>query len=263
MMRRNQFGSLIVAGLLIGLAGVAVAPRLYGGGDEGVDILPNVNGRSSPTGGGSSAGDGPVMIGVHGSGYVAIHGKNLDLDTVDWPLASGFLAVGRTRADIFQGLPGQEPGPNPTAVDILTKGTRKLQFSDSTQLPGASAVSYLHFNGRFEVEDIDPNDLDGLEIMSRGRAPAVMNVLLGHRSTHAGGVPGSFAVIDQVVSENVPSGTVDLNARRSAMKAALAGTGYDVGLALYATTPKGVDEVWVAFNVDDQRAVYDIDVRLK
>jgi hypothetical protein len=243
---------LIGAGLL-GLAAIAIAPRLYGGGgDEGVDILPASGGLT--TGG---AADGPRV------GFVTIHGENLDLDTGDEPIASGLLVGSHSLSDVFLGLPGTEPSEGSTALDLMTKGKRKLAFSELLEVGGAGPVPSLHFNGRFQIEDIDPLDGEQLELVGFKRKPSVLSVMVGHRSTHDGGVRQSFTSVDIFTFQNVPSGSVDLVAFRAAASAALAGSGYDISLTLYARARRGYDEVVVSWNVDDARAIYDVDVRLR
>jgi len=259
---RNHLEVLIGASIL-GLATAALAPRLYGGGgDEGVDILPFTG-----DGGASGAGDedGPSDPPPRPpNGYLTIHGDDLTLDANDSPYASGFLAGGHTRADIFFGMPGDEPYDDATGLDILGKGTRALFFSDVMHGSGVQGLrSFVHFNGRFEFEDIDEDDGELLELAGRKRLPAVLGIVVGKRSTHEGGIWKSFAHVDQFVLVSLPTGAFDLEEARKQAKANLAGTGLDVGFVLYATTARGADQVWAAFNVDDARAIYDVEVKLR
>jgi len=254
MRSRSQFGTLIGASLL-GLAAVAIAPRLYGGGgDEGVDILPS--GGPTPTSG--------QLAGVDrdgGSRLVSIRGSSLLLDAPRLASSSSFVAGAFTSAD-FLVAPADPPRlAGGAALDLLAKGTRRISFADVPPLPGLPSSGRVHFGGRFEFEDVDPLDGEPIEIVSFKRTPALQAVVLGRRSTHAGSIWPSFSTVDHFKVEKVPSGAVDLVAARAESIARLAGTGYDVAIALYARTPRGVDEVWVAWNVDDGRAVYDVEVR--
>jgi hypothetical protein len=254
--RKNDRMPAMFGASLLGLALAALAPLGYGGGgDEGVDILPSVRGGSS----GPSFGLEPTL-----NRYLTIHGGGLASSRGDSPHGSGFVTSGHTNADVYLGLPGTEPGPAVTALDILTKGPRQLLYSDLPQSPGSSAPSFVHMVGRFQVEDVDPSDdLDDPELVTYGNSPGILATVVGQRSTHSGGIGASFATVDSVTYETVSSGRVDLNSRRAAVQQELAGTGCDVAFVLFASTPRGTDQVWAAFNVDDQRALYDLDIRVK
>jgi hypothetical protein len=258
MRRQNQFGWLIGASVL-GLATAALAPRGYGGGgDEGVDILPFSGPGAASDGFGS-----PTGMLRPPNGYLTVHGSSVVLDANDIPYSSGFRADGHTRADLYVGLPGTEPWKNSTGLDILMKGPRKLFFSDVTQTNLTRSPSYVHLNGRFEVTDLSANNGQMLELVSRLRKPTTVGLVIGHRSTHTGPIWPSFATVDQFLITSLPSGSVDLESTRADLKATYGGTGDDIGIVVYATTPRGVDEVWTAFNVDDATALFDVEVKLK
>jgi hypothetical protein len=251
MKSRNQFGALIAAGLL-GLAAVAIAPRLHGGGgDEGGDILPAV---------GPSELDGPAFAGVSPSRrFLFVHGASAALDTNDLPISSGILVGGRSGSDVVLAL----PDPGTASLDLLTKGRRRLAFSELAAGSGAGALPAVHLNGRFELEDIDPQDGETLEAVSQGRTVALGILLLGHRSTLEGGIRASFSSIELLMVQRLPQGAVDLSALRAASKTYLSGTGLDVAVVLLVPALRGFDEVWVAWNVDDQRALFDVEVKLR
>ena len=259
----RQLAAVIGAGLL-GLATVGIAPLLYGGGgDEGVDILPYMGPEASggdPDGGGF----GPPSITRPAIGYLTIHGPNLDLDANSVPYSAGFNAVGHRRADVFVGLPGEEPVQNSTALDILAKGKRKLFISEYAPISGGgSSFAFVHMTGRFEFEDLDPTDAETLEIVSRNRLSTFVGIVIGRRSTHQGGIYASFATIDQFLLLSVPTGAIDLVEARAVLNEAYGGDGQDVALVLYSPNPRGMDEVWVAWNADDARNLYDFESRTR
>ena len=262
----RQLFAVIGAGLFglatVGLAIVGIAPHLHGGGgDEGVDILPYY-GPESSGGGVDGGGILPPSISRPEIGYLTIHGPNLDLDANSIPYSAGFNAVGHRRADVFVGLPGQEPVPNSTALDILAKGKRKLFVSEHAPVSGgSSSFAFVHMSGRFEFEDLDPTDAETLEIVSRKRLATFVGIIVGTRSTHHGGIFASFATIDQFLLLSVPTGSIDLVEARAALNEEYGGDGQDVALVLYSPNPRGMDEVWVAWNVDDARHLYDFETR--
>jgi len=255
MRSRNQFGLLIGASLL-GLATVtlgALAPRLYGGGgDEGGDILPASGGPTS----------GSAIDRSHP--YVTVHGRDLALDTKDQPTFTGIVVGGHSSDDLVVGLPTEGQQAGATAIDLLVKMRRPLSYSDFFEESSSAPLPtrMLHLNGRFELEDFDPADGEAVEIRSRMKKPAILAMMIGHRKTHEGGVLASFDRIDVVRYVFAPEGTVDLVAMREAGRGLLAGSTSDVAIGLFSKLPRGgYDEVWVAWNIADDRAVYDVEVK--
>jgi hypothetical protein len=280
MRHRNQLGSIaplrtISAALVLGIGLVAVAPSLYGGGgDEGVDVMPRTRGSPTPTPTPSPTSAGPSSTTSSSTpfvgrspyrpvnGYLTVHGSGAPLAGNGVPFASGLVVERHGKADVYFGLPGTEPFHGKTALDILTKGNRRFLYGEVQGQPGMLVPTHVYLNGRFEYEDVDPSTHQVVELVTRGHVAGTLAILVGQRSTHDGSVGASFTTVDSVSYENVPYGVVDLASRRAAWQAALQGTGKDVGLALYATVPAGTDELWAAFNVDDARAVYDVEVNL-
>ncbi len=263
---RKLIGSWMGAAL-VSAAALATAPLvLGGGGDEGVDILPYIGGGSSASLPDSAPGGMKVSRPL--VGFVAIHGRkgaDTQPDANGFPIATGLVIAPHTRSDLFQGTVGNEPLPRfGSSLDLRLKGPRKLFFGEMAASPGGLAArSFLNLNGRFEVEDLRSDDGETLELVARQRMPAVMTVVVGKRSTTDGGILASFKQVDYVVTDVVASGSIDLAALRAECQAELAGSGCDVGVVLFATTPRGVDEAWAAFNVDDARAIFDIEIKLK
>lgn len=265
-MKCRQVFSEWFGSALIGAVALATTPLLFGGGgDEGVDILPNLYGG----GGGSGAGgpDGPLGSGSqvpHGvtAGYIAVHGKNAGLDA-NWTWAgTGLRLLGHDRSDLFLGTPGQEPNSHgETALDITTKGSRKLKYGEYRPLPGSlNGSEFLTLNGRFVIEDLF--DDQTLEISSRDRTIAYLEVIVGKRGTTCGAIEPSFTRIDSILTGTEPSGRIDLDAVRDEMQALYGGTGVDIAVSLSLPVARGTEAVWATFNVDDSRERWDIEVRI-
>jgi hypothetical protein len=242
---------MLVGASVLGLAAIAIAPRLHaGGGDEGVDILPSM-GPSSGIDGGKAR---PQR-------FLAIHGNRVSLDTNDHVQLTGFLTGPHTNADVFMGLPGDEPGFGQTTLDILAKGRLgRIHYSDVVQHGGVMQPLFVHLSGRFEVKDFDPDDGETLKIVSFRCKPSAEVVILGKRTTKEGGIVQSFGTIDTWQITRRAAGSVDLLAMHDEIYEAFGGSGYDVAVGLVTTTAHGIDEVWAAWAVDDRRVVLDVEV---
>lgn len=259
---RGWFGAALLG------AGLATSPCLFGGGgDEGVDILPNIYGGGNGGSGAGSSGD-PAASGnqiPHGvvAGYVAVHGKNAALDANWLWAAPGLRLPGHDRSDLFLGTAGNEPNPRgETALDIVTKGSRKLMYGEFLPTPGAlgGGPESLTLNGRFEIVDLHADQ--PLVLAGREGKAAYWQVIVGERSTTKGAISKSFGRIDAVLTGTEWSGKVDLDAFRAEMVATYGGTGVDIALCLTGTGKRGVEEAWAAFDVDDEAELWDIEIRV-
>lgn len=259
---RKPLGGWLGAALL-GAASIAVAPLLYGGGgDEGVDILPYFDGRGG--GSGSGSGDGPSGGGLPHSpavGWVAVHGRNAKLDANGRAMATGLLLRDHLRGDLFLGDPELPPGDRAeTSLDLLTKGPRPLVYGEMVRERGAlGGEPWLLLDGRFELAVLSADER--LELVSRQRQPALLTILIGKRSTRSGPIGPSFTTIDGTLTEDLAEGRIDLLELRERLLDDNAGTGIDIAVVLSITTPRGVDEAWVAFHSDDVEPLFDVEIR--
>jgi len=259
---RNPVGGWFGAAL-IGAAAAVSTPLLFGGGgDEGVDILPRLDGGgrasgSDGLGGLDPATRGPVV------GYVAVHGKTTIIDANYVAVGTGLRLHQHVRADLFLGLPGAEPDDlASTSLDLLTKGNRKLFYGEYVPSYGSiGGTPYLNLNGRFEIEDFTPGDGERLELSVRDRSAGAWTILIGKRASRLGSIGPSFTRIDTTLTGVEPSGKIDLETLRSDLLADWAGTGVDIAIVLSCPTPRGVDEAWAAFNADDSRRIWDVEIR--
>ena len=264
---RNTLGNWFGATLL-GVATLAIAPQLFGGGgDEGVDILPKLRDDGGGGGDGAGGGDGPAAGGgqiPHGVqvGYIAVHGTTAALDANWFWALPGLRLRGHARPDLFLGDVGNEPDPRgETVLDVVTKGKRKLMYGEYLPLSGQIAgAEFLTLHGRFEIED--RFDDQKLELSGRDKKAVYWTILVGQRSTTKGSVLASFSRIDTTLTGVEMTGRVDLDLFRDEMVALYGGTGADIALLLSAPSKRGTDECWAAFNVDDQSEIWDIETKV-
>lgn len=263
---RNLLGGWFGAAL-IGAAALVTPPLLFGGGgDEGIDILPFRGGGDAS----GSRSDGAAGLGVPerpAIGWIAVHGKTVKLDANGRPDQTGLVLHSHSRTDLFVGTVGSEPDPFAvTTLDLLTKGPRKLIYGEF--LPAKNALggeAFLNLNGRFELAVLDDSSggsAERLELIGRERKPAVLTVMVGHRSTRNGAIGPSFTQVDSTVTDALPSGAIDLLALREALLVDHAGSGVDIAIVLSTTTARGVEEAWASFHADDSEPRFDLEIRI-
>lgn len=242
MKSQKHFAGWLTAAL-IGAAAVATAPHLFGGGgDEGVDILPFAGG----------GGIGPGIPPKPAFGYITVEKTaNFTYDqNADWH-RSGVLVAPHKLSDVFIGHLGHEPYPGLTSLDVLPKGTEHISF--------AGVASFVHMDGRYEMTDLDPNDIETLTLVGHWYQPAIEVIIVGVRGTHLGSIPSSFVEFDRVTAGVLQDGKVDLKRLRQQSKLSLGGTGRDVAVGVLVPGSGGYTiSAWAAFNVDDSAAVYDV-----
>lgn len=265
MGHRNRFGGRPLRRWLnaasVAAAAFGLAPLLFGGGgDEGVDILPYIDGGGGAGDGGHRGLDVPNAAEI---GYIAVHGRSPVLDANGFAIATGLVVTNHLRADLFLGEPGSEPvRSGETSLDVLTKGSRKLKYGEYVPSPGALVgTPYLNLNGRFEIEDLIPDEKEQLQLRVRQRSAAAWTILIGERGTTTGPIGSSFSRIDSTETGVELDGTIDLTELRAALEEEWSGSGVDIAIVLTTPTARGVDEAWAAWNVDESRHLWDIEIK--